>query len=179
MKQIVKLKHWQVFVIISISYFISFILQEDNFKIGNITSLDLAAIATIITLIMFFSWTLTIGIYLNSIPTKPYHIKNYILFIAVCICILGYSNLNLQRLIFKNEIFPFWISFITTPLTLWGIYYSFYNVAKLLKSIELNREAKFSECILDAITLFAFPVGVWFIQPRINKILMASEMKRE
>jgi hypothetical protein len=178
MKQIVKLKHWQVFGVISFCYLISFFLQEDNFKIGNITSLDLAAIVTIITVILFFSWILTIGIFLNNIPDKPFYFKNYMLFIAVCFCILGYSNLNLQRLVFKNEILPFWMSFITTPLTLWGIYFSFYNVSKLLKSIELNREAKFSECILDAITLFAFPVGVWFIQPRINRILMLTDKKK-
>lgn len=175
MKEIIRLKHWQVFSIIAVGYLISFVLPTNNFKIGSTTSLELAAVATIITLILLFSWTLIIGLFLNNIKDNIYHFKNWILIIAVFCCILGYSNLNIQRLKLDNEFIPFWIGFILTPLTFWGLYYTFYKVAKSLKSIELDREAKFSECIIDAIALFALPIGVWFIQPRINRILIVVE----
>ena len=175
MKEIIRLKHWQVFSIVAIGYIISYVLPTTNFKIGSITSIELAAIATIVTLILLFSYTLTIGLFLNNIKDNTYHFKNWILIIAVCCCILGYSYLNLQRLNFDTEFIPFWVSFISTPLTFWGLYYTFYQVAKSLKSVELDREAKFTECIIDAITLFALPIGVWFIQPRINRILTVVE----
>ena len=175
MKEIIRLKHWQVFSIVTIGYIIIYVLPTTNFKIGSITSVELAAIATIVTLILLFSYTLTIGLFLNNIKDNTYHFKNWILIIAVCCCILGYSYLNLQRLNFDTEFIPFWVSFISTPSTFWGLYYTFYQVAKSLKSVELDREAKFTECIIDAITLFALPIGVWFIQPRINRILTVVE----
>jgi hypothetical protein len=175
MKEIIRLKHWQVFSIIAIGYIISFILPMTNFKIGGITSIELSAIPTIITLILLFSYALTIGLFLNNIKDNPYHFKNWVLIIAILCCILGYSDLSLQRLMSDTEIIPFWIGFISAPLTFWGIYYAFYSVAKSLKSIELDREAKFSECIIDAITILMLPIGVWFLQPRVNRILKVVE----
>jgi hypothetical protein len=175
MKEIVRLKHWQVFSIVAIGYIISYVLPTTNFMIGSINSIELAAIVTILTLILLFSYTLTIGLFLNNIKNNTYHFKNWILIIAVCCCILGYSYLNLQRLNFDTEFIPFWIGFISTPLTFWGLYYTFYQVAKSLKSVELDRIAKFSECIIDVITIFMLPIGVWFIQPRLNRILKVVE----
>ena len=175
MKEIMKLKHWQVFSIIAIGYITSFALRMTDFKIGSFTSIELSAIMTIITIILLFSYALILGLFLNNINDNTYHFKNWILIIAVCICILGYSYLNLQRLNLDNDLIPFWIGFISTPLTFWGLYYTYYQVAKSLKSIELDREARFSECIIDSITIFALPIGIWFIQPRINRILKVVE----
>ena len=175
MKKILRLKHWQIFSIIIVVEIISFVLTSSDFKIGSISSLYLAVIAAIITFILFFSWTLIIGLFLNNIKGNAYHFKNWILILAIFCCIQGYSYLNFQRLKLDNEFIPFWIEFISTLLTFWGIYYTFYQVAKSLKSIELDREAKFSECILDALALFALPFGVWFIQPRVNRILIVVE----
>lgn len=175
MKEIIRLKHWQIFSIIAIGYIMSYGLPSTNFKIGSITSIELAAIATVITLILLFSYTLTIGLFLNNIKDNPYHFNNLVLIIAILCCILGYTDLSLQRLKLYNEFLPFWIGFISTPLTFWGVCYAYYSVAKSLKSIELDREAKFSECIIDAITIFMLPIGVWFIQPRLNRILKVVE----
>jgi len=175
MKEIIRLKHWQVFSVIAIGYIMSYGLPTTNFKIGSITSIEIAAIANIITLTLLFSYTLTIGLFLNNIKDNPYHFTNWILVIAILCCILGYSYLSLQRLKLDNELISFWIGFISTPLTFWGVYYAYYNVAKSLKSIELDREAKFSECIIDAITIFMLPIGVWFIQPRLNRVLKVVE----
>ncbi len=175
MTKLIRLKHWQVFSIIAIGYIISIVLQINKFEIGSITSLELSAVATIITIILLFSWSLTIGLFLNQIPEKAYHFKSWILIMAVFFCIIGYTDLNLQRIGIENNFVPFWVGFIIMPMTFWGLYFTFYNVAKSLKSIELEREAKFSECIIDAISLFVLPIGVWFIQPRLNKILAITE----
>ncbi len=175
MKEMIRLKHWHIFSIIAIGYIMSYILPTTNFKIGGVTSIEFAAIATIITLILLFSYTLTIGLFLNNIKSNPYQFKNWVLIIAILCCILGYSDLSLQRLKIDNEFIPFWIGLILTPLTFWGVCYAYYSVAKSLKSNELDREAKFSECIIDAITIFALPIGIWFIQPRINRILTVVE----
>ncbi len=42
---------------------------------------------------------------------------------------------------------------------------------KELKSIELGREAKIGEYAGDVVLMLMWPIGIWFIQPRINKVL--------
>lgn len=178
MKQSAKLKHWQVFSLIFIGYLISYRLRVSHFSIGSLTSLELAAATTIITLVLLFSWVLLIGIFLNSIPDSPFHFDNWRLIVAVFFCIVQYSLLNLQVLGLEVELPSFWAGALLT-LSFWGLFYSYQRVAKALQSIRLGREAEFSEYIVDAISLFAFPIGVWFIQPRINRILAATEMREK
>ena len=68
------------------------------------------------------------------------------------------------------------ISLILTPLTAFGIIYSFKNVAQSLRSVETGDKARFKEYIIDAILIFCFPIGIWFIQPRLNRIYEVTEM---
>ena len=42
--------------------------------------------------------------------------------------------------------------------------------SRTIKSIELKREARFWEYIADLFTILCWPLGIWWIQPRINKI---------
>ncbi|WP_125424241.1 hypothetical protein [Hymenobacter rigui] len=50
------------------------------------------------------------------------------------------------------------------------IFYSLYYVARALRSVELQRQAQFSECVGEFFLLWFYPVGIWFIQPRINQL---------
>ncbi|MGC3945720.1 MAG: hypothetical protein QM762_14565 [Chryseolinea sp.] len=48
--------------------------------------------------------------------------------------------------------------------------YKFYRVpGQTLRSLELKREAGFWEYVVDAFQIFAWPLCIWWIQPRINK----------
>jgi hypothetical protein len=62
------------------------------------------------------------------------------------------------------------------PMTFFGIFYVFLTVAKSLKSIENEEHVTLDVYIIDALLLFAFPIGIWFIQPRLNKINAAIEL---
>ncbi len=174
MKYLIKLKHWQAFII----YFSGLLLHLIFFKVdldfGIITSLELAGVFAIFTLIFFFLWVLAIGIFTNNIKGNPHRFKNGLLIFAVLCATIGYANLNLERVGLNGQI-PEWVSMVLMPLTLFGIIYTFYNVSKSIKSIETNKVATLSEYILDAILLFAFPIGVWFIQPRLNDIYVSNE----
>jgi hypothetical protein len=50
-----------------------------------------------------------------------------------------------------------------------------YFTAKTLKSAEMQREAHFSDYIGDFFLLWFYPVGIWFIQPRINRIVQENQ----
>lgn len=89
---------------------------------------------------------------------------------------IGYIELNLKRLTIEGIIIPDWFSILMGPLTAFGIIYTFYNVPKSIRSVELGRKVSFKECIIDFLLLFAFPIGVWFIQPRINRLYAVNEL---
>ncbi|WP_268122111.1 hypothetical protein [Roseivirga pacifica] len=56
-------------------------------------------------------------------------------------------------------------------LAIFGIFYGLYFAAKTLKTIELNKEVEFSEFIGEFLMLWFSFIGVWIIQPKINKLV--------
>ena len=50
------------------------------------------------------------------------------------------------------------------------LFYGIRFIAKALKTAEMQRPALFDEYLGDFFMLWFFPIGIWFIQPRINKI---------
>lgn len=176
MENLIKLKHWQIFIILGTGFILNLVLSGIDFPIGKLTSSELSTMIGILTLILYFLWVLIIGLYLNNIPDNPYKFNKWILVSSIVFSIFGYSELYLQRLGNENYLMPEWISFLLTLLTFFGLFYTFYNVPKSLKSIELDKKSKFSDYIISAVLLFAFPIGVWFIQPRLNRIYNANKM---
>jgi hypothetical protein len=59
------------------------------------------------------------------------------------------------------------------PLHIFSMFcmlYSLYFVAKTIKTVELQKECTFKDFIEEFILILFYPVGLWIIQPRINKI---------
>jgi hypothetical protein len=71
------------------------------------------------------------------------------------------------------------ISFIVIiPLHLFSmfcLFYCLYFVAKTLKTVELQREVSFSDFVGEFFLTWFFPIGVWILQPRINKMIKDHE----
>ncbi len=55
-------------------------------------------------------------------------------------------------------------------LSMFGIFYSIYFVAKTLKTVELQKEVNFGDFASDFFMLWFYFIGIWIIQPKINKI---------
>jgi hypothetical protein len=51
------------------------------------------------------------------------------------------------------------------------IFYSLYFVAKTFKTVELQREVKFGDFAGEFFMIWFYPIGVWIIQPKINKMI--------
>lgn len=67
---------------------------------------------------------------------------------------------------------------IIIPLHLFAMFcmfYCLYFVSKALKSAELQREALLGDYIIDFILFWFYFVGIWFLQPRINKLFAEDE----
>jgi hypothetical protein len=64
--------------------------------------------------------------------------------------------------------------FAVLPIHLFSMFcmfYMLYFVSKTIKTTELKRDVTFSEFIGEFFMIWFFPIGIWFIQPRINKIV--------
>ncbi len=65
---------------------------------------------------------------------------------------------------------------IVVPLHLFSmfcIFYSLYFVAKTFKTVELQRETTFSDFAGEFFMIWFYPIGIWIIQPKVNR--MAEE----
>lgn len=54
-----------------------------------------------------------------------------------------------------------------------SIYCAFFN-ARMLNSVELQRDTSFKDLLGDFLAFIFYPIGVWWIQPRVNKIFNAG-----
>lgn len=167
---ILKLKHWQIFIGLMFFTALPFLLADTNLGVGNVSSIELKTIFVVIGQIVFFSWVLLLGLSLNKIEENPHHFSKILLVISTLCCILGYGDLQLQTLSANSSSIHAIISSFLSLLTFFGLFYTFKNVSQSLKSIEIGEKAKFKDYILDAIWIFMFPIGIWFIQPRLNRI---------
>jgi hypothetical protein len=63
---------------------------------------------------------------------------------------------------------------VVVPLHLFAMFcflYTFYFVAKTFKTVELQREVTFGDFAGEFFLLWFYPVGVWILQPKINKMI--------
>lgn len=56
-------------------------------------------------------------------------------------------------------------------LAMFCIFYAMYFAATSMRSYELNKDAAFADSWGIFFGLWFFPIGVWFVQPRINRIV--------
>jgi hypothetical protein len=51
------------------------------------------------------------------------------------------------------------------------IFYTLYFVAKTIKTVELQRAVTFIDFAIEFFLILFYPVGIWIIQPKINKMI--------
>jgi hypothetical protein len=128
---------------------------------------------------VFFGWLYALGANLNKkLPNavKMSLIKfQWFIFIPlvymtfICVFIFGLfkhisgggqPNLSIFAIIVPLHLF-----------SMYCIFYCLYFVAKSLKAVELQRTVTFDDYAGEFFLIWFFPIGVWILQPRINKIL--------
>ena len=169
MKSLLKIPAWQMFIFLTFSFLLNTIVRVTDLKFGSIDNISLLAIIRIFGLVIYFFWMLLLGLTLNKRQIKYYKFNNWIYILSLIFCILGYTNMNLSIIFKINNYSDFFaLDFITPIFVLFGLVYSYYSLSKSLKSSQLKREASFSDCILELVQLLLFPIGIWFIQPKLN-----------
>ena len=161
MKAVLKAKHWQIFLILMLLSFIG------NISIGD--SSILQTIFDTLFLIVIVSFPLVIGNELYEYV--PENLKlNYNFFLingVVVLLIVG------AALVFGDGQHYEFSGLAALPFyyVIFAYLYVYAFPVKELKSIELGREAKLGEYAGDMVLMLIWPIGIWFIQPRINKVV--------
>ncbi len=178
MSRFTHFKHWHLFLVLIVFLLLfPFVLmiilsitQDENLGI------ILSRLFLTIPIVFFFSWLWSIGSNLERRLPEDSRINLLLfklaLFIPFIICTgisVFYGNYLLGFGMHDN---PVVLDYLT-PL----VFISFLCVtcamcfiAIMLNVVEKKEEAKLQNFIFDSILLMLWPIGLWIIQPRVNRI---------
>lgn len=63
------------------------------------------------------------------------------------------------------------VVFALNLFAIFCMFYCLYFVAKTFKTVELQREVTFGDFIGEFFLIWFYPIGIWVIQPKINKMV--------
>lgn len=193
-EQFLKAKHWQLFILIfGIPVLFQFMLMGELFaNIHSETAPDRSEffnwmtyfpIIMIFTVGMLFGWFWSIAIGLQGkvpehiqMKTKKFKILFFIpLIYIICVSLFigGVFKGFMNRGNGSSIVSDVGIVGIILPmhlLSMFGIFYAMYFVAKTIKTVELQKEVKFEEFAGEFFMLWFYFIGIWILQPKINKI---------
>jgi len=169
-------KAWQVFILLVVIPFgfqtglMSFVFSSDP---NPALLFKVMPLIMTVFIVVFLLWFWSLGVKINSrIPTdikpKSKFFKFSIIYSAVYGLVFqlffisaasGSSQGGATAFIFPMHL-----------LGMFCMFYALYFVAKNIATFEQAKVVKFSEFKGPFFLLWFFPIGIWFIQPRINRI---------
>tara|TARA_R110002049_G_scaffold265234_3_gene441363 strand:- start:4166 stop:4699 length:534 start_codon:yes stop_codon:yes gene_type:complete len=172
---ILKAKRWQLALAFTLPYLLYFLLRTDSDQLVKFTP-----IITALFLLVLLGWLYSIGVGLQKKTPKNLQMKTlkFKVFMLIPLIyvpfMLGFMDGlfdNIEESDTSSILFLFLSGFLLHGISIFGLIYSYYFTAKTIKTIELNREVRFSDFQGILLQLVMFPVGIWFIQPKINKMV--------
>ena len=189
-EKFLKAKHWQIFMLTFGLPIILEIIAMPFMIIGNnpMVIMKIMPIMMIFFIVGFFGWFWAIAIGLqNKVPTGiKMKVKKFKVFFLIpliyIILIFGFMGFAYGGIL-ENGQQPSGgmiggLVGIIVPLHLFSmfcIFYCLYFVSKTFKTVELQREVTFSDFAGDFFMIWFFPIGVWIVQPKINKMIENKE----
>jgi hypothetical protein len=174
-----RLKHWQVFILtfgLFLVFFIYLAAPDLVSIVGNdvrdapfvpITFGFSAPHIFLLYMVVANFWLFAVGTRLH----KKYHYNNFMLFlfrISIYFSTLFAAATFVVLPAFQSVDGTF--SRVAMIISLLGGIYCAYFASFLLRSIELKRDAAFRDLTRDFVFFVFSPVGIWWVQPRINRI---------
>ena len=180
-----KLKHWQLFLLlvgipIALEFLtIGFIFSADDFSSGLQRFLRAFPILMFLYVAILFGWLWSTGVFLakklpSDAPMPSGLFKGAIIIPTLYIMFLCWF---VAKLMWGNEMSELFIDenlglILTAHFTSMAcIFFVVFFNAKALKSVELQRSALLGDYVGEFFLFWFFPVGIWFLQPRINQLL--------
>ena len=185
-EKFLRAKHWQIFMI---TFGLPFLIQIITMPMtiaGNDPMIMMKIFPIIMILFIggFLGWFWSIGVGLqNKIPSNvTMKVKKFKVFLIIPLVYMLFISLSMGSMFngaFENGQEPSagfigGMVGIIVPLHLFSmfcIFYCLYFVAKTFKTVELQKEVSFSAFAGEFFMIWFFPIGIWIIQPKINKMI--------
>ena len=165
-------KHWQIFILLlGVSFFAQLAAMSSFAAARSAEDFGpgpLFIVMTVLLLFCFLGWFWAMGSFLSSIVPASLRLRTRFFRFA-----LVYPAVYIFAFIAFFEhpipamfaiIFPFHL------FAMYCIFYNLYFVSKSLVMAETGKPALFYDYAGPFFLIWFFPIGVWFIQPRINRI---------
>ncbi|TVT37956.1 hypothetical protein FNT36_22650 [Hymenobacter setariae] len=160
---LLKAKHWQVFIFLVAIYFISTYCKDNS----------LASVAVFsILLVGYIGWYALLGNSLYMYLPKKIECNSTWFLVDAFLLIAFYGTI---MILFDGNLQVNGVVAIPFFYLFFAIAHLFWFPAVLLISIESGSRPVFSQYAGTMLQLFFWPIGIWFIQPRINKIYNAIQ----
>lgn len=186
-KVFLKAKHWQIFIlvfgipfgiqIVFMARFFSnldFMIQPNlNFIFGYARLIMIISVVVMMITYSWF-WSMAVGLQYKIPKDIKMNVTRFKVFLIIPIVYLVLFSLYFLS-IFTKGVFPNpLLILLILPIHFFVIFCAFYCmhfIAKTIKTVELQREVKFNDFVAEFFLIWFYPIGVWILQPRINKFI--------
>ncbi len=175
-RSLLRARHWQIFVVTMGAMVLGQLAVVSSFPASPASPEDfqstvrLLGIVTVVFMILFMSWFWAMGSFLNPLA-PPYQRPRIGMFRFALIYPGLYVGVFLAVFALRSG-----LPALLVPFHLFAVFCMFYNVyfvSKTLVLAETGKRVSFYDYAGSFFLLWFFPVGVWIIQPRINRLFMA------
>lgn len=180
MTKLLTLKHWQLFgLLMGLPLIFQFVAMASIMSSQNLTiTFVVFPIMMIFFIVLFFGWFYTLGtnLYKKLPAAVTMNLTRFKIFLFIPVVYMLFISVFMFGM-FSNipsggqpnpAIFA-----VIVPLHLFSmfcIFYCLYFNAKALKTVEWQKPVTFSDFAGEFFLIWLFPIGIWIIQPRINKL---------
>ena len=166
-------RHWQIFLLFGIGYVgANVVMLLDMFSARPQEELLRPSMLFVFMMALFMfcfvAWFWSMGSFLNSIGEPTFRLRvgffRFALLYPTVYMFIFFALFSSSR--------PAVLAFLL-PLhffAMFCLFYDLYFVSKSLALVETGKLVSFSDYAGSFFLLWIFPLGVWFIQPRINRL---------
>lgn len=179
---LLRMKAWQLFVILIGAMFAGQIFMLDGFLGGHedpVAIMKPIAFYTIVVLIVFLAGMISFGINLNKLVPAEIRPGNRMFRYGIVIAglyMVVFQLIFLNLVSTENDGNPVLLAFMV-PLHMLSMFFLFYGLFFLAKNLafaEKKERVSASFFMGDFFLFWFYPIGVWFLQPRINRLVKES-----
>ena len=187
-EKFLKAKHWQLFLIIFgipvlmqivimgkiVFYLISGKEPDPFFMFNYFPFLTLITIL-VIGVLLGWVWAVAIGLQHKVPEGITMKVKKFkVFFFAQLIYIIFFLGFFMTTFFAGPDPLIFAAIIPLHIFSMFCMFYTLYFVAKTFKTVELQREVHFSDFAGEFFMIWFYPIGVWIVQPKINKMIEKS-----
>jgi hypothetical protein len=182
MNLFLRAKHWQLFIlIIGIPLLLNLAseLPDFNKSHNNIdfNNDEYFMWGTTFFLVVLMGWIYSVTVGLQRMLPATIKMKVMVFKIFLLIPLVYSTFLSVFFDSFSKSFGdPFFGAgaFIIIPIHLFSMFcmfYCLYFMAKTIKTVELQRAVTFGDFFIEFLLIWFFPIGIWILQPRINRLV--------